>query len=243
MPEVRLSSLSAHGPDADVVIERFPCVVGRHSSCSWRLHHPSVSRRHCALSLRDGKVCVEDLGSSNGTLLNGESVSEPRPLADGDRLDVARLSFRIHLTGVAAEPGLAASPSAGREVLVVEDDTAMAGALALVLESWGHHVRVASDGPEALRVAKDAPPEVVLLDIGLPGMNGVEVARQLRAEPGLRQARLVAVTGDEGALDVLQSRAQFEQLLVKPVSPRVLREVVGHAANPRKAPSLEENRI
>jgi pSer/pThr/pTyr-binding forkhead associated (FHA) protein len=71
-----------------------------------------VSRRHCALSLRDGRVWVEDLGSRNGTRLNGQPLATPRPLEDGDRLEVAHLPFRVRLAEpVGAAPVLLPSPS------------------------------------------------------------------------------------------------------------------------------------
>ncbi len=216
------------------VIGRFPCVIGRQADCAVRLNDPLVSRRHCALTLREGRVWVEDLGSRNGTRLNGQPLEEALPLDDGDQLEVAHLFFRVGLDDGAAVARTerdvpAAAKGTGREVLLVEDDDSLARTLALLLESWGHRVRVARDGPEALREAKASPPEVVFLDIGLPGMNGLEVARRLRAEPDLRHARLVAVTGDEKATEVLQARAGFEQLLVKPVSPRVLLEALNPA--------------
>jgi CheY-like chemotaxis protein len=115
-------------------------------------------------------------------------------------------------------------------VLVVEDDDIMAHTLALLLRSWGHHVRIAHDGPEAIEAARDIPPEVVFLDIKLPTMSGLEVARRLQGEAKLRKARVVAVTGDEGATEVMRSPEQFAQLLVKPVSADVLREALAATA-------------
>ncbi len=235
MTTVHLWGLEPDGREGTpTVVRRFPCVVGRGADCQVRLADPLVSRRHCALTLREGRVWVEDLGSRNGTYLNGTPLEEALPLDDGDRLEVARLVYRVGLGGEQVEAARRqevrpAGKGQGREVLVVEDDTILAETLARLLESWGHRVRVVNDGPGALREAKASPPEVVFLDIGLPGMNGVEVARRLRAEPDLRHARLVAVTGDEGATEVLQARAGFEQLLVKPISPRVLLEALGRA--------------
>ncbi len=78
-------------------IDRFPCVVGRHSAADRRLSDPAVSRRHCAFTLREGRVWVEDLGSLNGTRLNDEPLTVARPVADGDLLDLAHLRFCIHL--------------------------------------------------------------------------------------------------------------------------------------------------
>ena len=104
MPEVLLLLAWGGGePDAEsalLPVTHFPCVVGRHTACDLFLGHPMVSRRHCALSLRDGRVWVEDLGSRSGTRLNGEPLAGARPLKDGDRLEVAHLPFRVRL----AEP-------------------------------------------------------------------------------------------------------------------------------------------
>jgi predicted component of type VI protein secretion system len=80
-------------PDAVVAIDQLPCVVGRHPDCDRRLHRPEVSRRHCAFWLCDGRAWVTDLGSSNGTRLNGKPLAKASPLAECDRLDLAGLPF------------------------------------------------------------------------------------------------------------------------------------------------------
>ena len=98
MHEFYLIQLWADGsgredPGAAVAIDQFPCVVGRHPGCDRRVNNPVVSRRHCAFWLRDGRAWVKDLGSSNGTRLNGKPLTKARPLAEGDRLDLAGLTF------------------------------------------------------------------------------------------------------------------------------------------------------
>ena len=230
-------SFSDDEDQAPITITRFPFVVGRHPDCDHRIDDPTISRRHCAFSLRGRRVWVEDLGSRNGTRLNGEPLTEPRPLGDGDRLDLYYLPFQVRLVGAAAAtvaPGAAdpdrAQAAGSRQVLVVEDDDTAAVALARLLQSWGCSVRLARDGVEAVRAAREEPPDTVFLDIRLPGMSGVEVARRLRRDAGLERARLVAVTGDEGAADVLRSPEKFAQLLVKPVSASALRDALGRPA-------------
>src|SRR6266545_2015760 len=79
-------------------------------------------------------------------------------------------------------------------VLVVDDCPDTRATLCALLRGWGREVNEAADGPAALSAASICP-DVVLLDIGLPGMDGYEVARQLRALPGLKKALLVAMTG------------------------------------------------
>jgi DNA-binding response OmpR family regulator len=105
---------------------------------------------------------------------------------------------------------------------VVDDNEDTADSLALLLNLWGHRACVAYDGPGALRVAKEYRPQVVLLDLGLPGRSGYEVARRLRAEPAL----LVAMTGP-GPEDRGRCReAGFDLYLTKPVDLVVLRELL-----------------
>ena len=105
-------------PGAVIAVDQLPCVVGRHAGCDRRIPNPVVSRRHCLFTWRDGLVWVEDLGSRNGTFLNGDPVHGPRPLADGDRLDIADLPFLClsRLTDEAAEEeGGGASAWPGRD--------------------------------------------------------------------------------------------------------------------------------
>src|SRR6185369_7558019 len=82
-----------------------------------------------------------------------------------------------------------------RRILVVDDNTDSAESLAQLMTILGHEVRVARDGFEALVTAEAFGPDVVLLDIGLPGIDGYEVARRLRRQPGGAQVTLVALTG------------------------------------------------
>ena len=88
----------------------------------------------------------------------------------------------------------------------------------------------AQDGPAALSLVAEFQPEIILLDIGLPGMDGYEVARQIRALPAGRSALIVAVTGYGRSSDRLQSQeAGFDHHLVKPVQPEVLQELIAAA--------------
>ncbi|HKV13009.1 MAG TPA: PAS domain-containing protein [Thermoanaerobaculia bacterium] len=113
-------------------------------------------------------------------------------------------------------------------ILLVEDNQDAAAALAELLGIWGHQVRVAYDGPAALEAAKASPPEMVLLDIGLPGMDGYEVARLLRGLPGLARATIVALTGYGQESDRRRSElAGIDHHLVKPVDVEHLRRLVG----------------
>jgi signal transduction histidine kinase len=122
----------------------------------------------------------------------------------------------------------AAGPSpGGRRVLVVDDNGDAAESLALLLRLAGHEARVAHDGPGALKEAEAFPPDAVLLDIGLPGMDGYEVARRLRRLEGARSATLVAVTGYGQDDDLRRSKeAGFDHHLIKPVDPSTLYDLL-----------------
>jgi signal transduction histidine kinase len=133
--------------------------------------------------------------------------------------------FTVRLPALGARaadsPAPAITPRANRRrrVLVVDDNLDAAESLALLMGQAGHEVSVAYDGPTALEQARATPPEVVLLDIGLPGgMDGYEVARRLRRDPTLSGAFLVAVTGWGREEDRERARqAGFDRHLVKPV--------------------------
>jgi CheY-like chemotaxis protein len=113
--------------------------------------------------------------------------------------------------------------SAGLRVLVVEDDAGLASDMALLLGRRGHQVRIASDGAAALEATQASPPDVVLLDIGLPGMDGYQVAKRVREEmvPAMPKAPLlIAVTGRDSEADRRRSQEVGIDLhLVKPVDP------------------------
>jgi CheY-like chemotaxis protein len=108
-------------------------------------------------------------------------------------------------------------------VLVVDDNADAAGTLAMLLELHGHTTREAGDGPAALATAAEFQPQMILLDIGLPGMDGYEVARKLRASPVTRSATLIALTGYGREEDrQLSLVAGFDHHLVKPADPATL---------------------
>jgi len=118
-----------------------------------------------------------------------------------------------------------------RRILVVDDNRDAAHALKLLLETDGHEVQVAADGAAGLAMARQYQPDVALLDIGLPHMDGYELARRMREEPGLGGSLLVAVTGYGQMHDRARASASgFNHHLVKPVEfsalQRLLRETV-----------------
>jgi signal transduction histidine kinase/CheY-like chemotaxis protein len=128
-----------------------------------------------------------------------------------------------------APPRDSAPPSPARDVLVVEDHEDSRDLLVLMLSSLGHSVRSAADGPSGLAEALAHPPDIMLVDIGLPGLDGYEVARRLRKELG-QQAFLVALTGYGQPSDRAQAlEAGFDVHLTKPVARPGIEKVLGAA--------------
>lgn len=125
-----------------------------------------------------------------------------------------------------ADPDLAAQ-SRRRCVLVVDDNHDSAESMQMLLQLWGHDAHCAHDGLDALEKAARLRPDVVLLDIGLPGISGYEVARRLRAQETAARAMLIAVTGYGQEEDKQLTRAAgFDHHLVKPVDPDVLEKML-----------------
>ena len=122
--------------------------------------------------------------------------------------------------------------AARRRILVADDNVDTAQSLTTMLEELGHDVRTAYDGEQAVDVARHFGPEIVLLDIGMPRLDGIAAAQRLRALPGGRRIVLVAVTGWGQARDVAAtSAAGFDRHLVKPVALERLDDILRETAD------------
>ncbi len=124
-------------------------------------------------------------------------------------------------------PQSARSTEPRLRILIVEDNRDAAISLKILLELYGHEVQVAYTGPEGVQKAHEAPPDVVVCDIGLPGLDGYGVARHLRSHPDTANARLIAVTGYGGEEDRRRSlESGFDYHLTKPADPDQLRQLL-----------------
>lgn len=123
---------------------------------------------------------------------------------------------------------MTSSPESSRRILIVDDGIGAAKMLQLLLSKLGpHEIEVAYDGLAALEAARRFAPDLVLLDIGLPRMDGYEVARQLRASADFKTTTLVAVTGYGDAEDRERSAAAgFNEHVVKPVDLETLKRLL-----------------
>ncbi|MBS1119037.1 MAG: sensor hybrid histidine kinase [Deltaproteobacteria bacterium] len=145
----------------------------------------------------------------------------------------AEFTIRLPLAGAAERTVGATAPelSPHRRVLVIEDNRDVAESLQDVLQLMGHDVRVAFDGSSGIAAAVEFHPDVVLCDIGLPGMDGYEVARQLRADDALSGALLVALSGYGQPEDRKRAAdAGFARHVVKPPTLEVLRSALAAGA-------------
>lgn len=112
-------------------------------------------------------------------------------------------------------------------ILVVEDDPESLQMMGALLGLWGYEPRLVPAGPAALAAVEEEMPDIVLLDLGLPGMDGFEVARRLRGRPGGRDVFIAAVTAYRGEEHQRQAReAGFDRYLMKPVDIDTLRQLL-----------------
>jgi PAS domain S-box-containing protein len=157
----------------------------------------------------------------------------------------AGAEFALRLPMVAAPkiadlPSVTQPPARGLRIVAVEDDEDAAVVLGEMLEILGHRVELARDGPEAIALVRRVRPDVLLCDIGLPGMSGYDVAQLLRADPAFRDLPLVALTGYASPADVQRAaEAGFDRHLAKPIPPVDLAAVLGEVvrARPQEPPA------
>jgi PAS domain S-box-containing protein len=152
--------------------------------------------------------------------------------------------FVIHLPAIAAAPVKREEPrrtdrelSLSCRVLIADDNHDAAVSLSMLLQSMGHDTRVVHDGIEALEAAELFRPDVVLLDIGMPRLNGYETARRMASQPWAATTQIVAVTGWGQETDRQRAKdAGFHRHLVKPVDLDALREVMSEGCEQRREP-------
>jgi two-component system CheB/CheR fusion protein len=135
------------------------------------------------------------------------------------------------------------APALPRRVLVVDDCRDTTASLSMLLSYWGHDVRTAHEGRSALDVARLFRPEVILVDIGMPGMSGFELARRLRQEAHLTEALMITISGFSREEDRrLSLEAGCDGHLVKPVEPELLCQLVRSGCREAPLPSLTLDR-
>lgn len=170
------------------------------------------------VELHGGKVEAESAG-----LNRGSTFTVRLPLAPSERAELSPISER--------------APAARRNdrILLVDDNTDAADLLALMLDQAGYETTAVTDGPAAIEAAQRLTPQIVILDIGLPGMTGYEVAEVLRQDPRLTGTSLIALTGWGTPEDKRKALAAgFDVHLTKPVAAEDLHAALGRAAAIRR---------
>jgi len=223
--------LSLDGMDGFAVLRVRDTGVGIDPAMIPRLFQPfsqadtTLNRRLGGLGL--GLALVKGLVEAHGGTIDVSSGGKGAGSEFVVRLPLAAAPARVEVVPAAA-------PRSHR-ILVIEDNLDAAESLRLALELEGHEVAVAHDGPQGIARARELTPEVVLCDIGLPGMDGYAVAKALRRENGLRDTLLVALTGYALPEDERRAaEAGFDAHLTKPATVEGVQEVMGRA--PRRTP-------
>ncbi|MHB1559970.1 MAG: hybrid sensor histidine kinase/response regulator [Isosphaeraceae bacterium] len=174
--------------------------------------------------LHGGSVSAEALGPGGGTELTLRLPAASISAATAPRARQAG--------GARAAATVATPPEPSARILVVDDNVDTARGLARLLEMAGHEVRVAHDGRQAIEAAHEILPQLILLDIVLPGMDGREVARTLRADPIHRDAVIVAVSGYGEDDEARADSTDFDHHMVKPIDNQALRALIDRAIRP-----------
>jgi CheY-like chemotaxis protein len=173
-----------------------------------------------------GLALARRLAEMHGGTLEAQSDGPGRGSTFTLRVPLAALGPQVR-----PSPASPDAPIAGKRVLVVDDNQDSAESLGMLLELLGAEVRVANDGPEALDAFRDHEPEVVVLDIGMPSMDGYQVARAIRERFPERRPVLVALTGWGQEQDRREAReAGFDHHMVKPADVDKLRRLLASVA-------------
>lgn len=204
-----------------------------------------VSRQHALIMAQENRMKVKDLGSVNGTRLNGYVLMPHQEyrLMHGDELEIGRMKLQVRFAVV---PTMGTAPldsnvseapipkvGAGERVLVVEDDHDVGKVFQLALESAGFKVELAENAVQALSIVTKDLPAVMVVDLMLPDMNGLDLVRYIRKMEGGKNIRLVVCSGATGGFHISQAKDQgVESFLSKPVSVDDLVSAVAKLSSP-----------
>lgn len=187
-------------------------------------HVLGVSRQHASVSVLKDRVVIKDMNSANGTFLNGHVLTpgEDYRLRHGDQLSFGQLHLQVQfvVTPGDQENATVEIPiiGGGQYALVVDDDGDVARLLGSILEKAGFEVRLASNAVEALNKMTEKLPNVLIFELVLPDMNGLDLARYVRRQPEGHRVPMIALSAASGGFHTNQAReAGVNIVLTKPV--------------------------
>jgi CheY-like chemotaxis protein len=226
-PEGGRIQVTAWRDDGHVVLRVADSGIGMRPEVLSRIFDLFVQEERGRDSSREGLGIGLSIAKGLVELHGGTIVARSDGEGQGSEF-VIRLPLAEEESRAVDQPGPArAERRPGKRVLVVDDNRDGAELLEEVFRALGHTTRLAYDGEDALELAREFRPEIAFLDIGLPVMDGYQLARRMRAAPGLRDVRLVAVTGFGQEADRGRAReAGFDEHMVKPVEIEALRQLM-----------------
>ena len=185
----------------------------------------SLERTRTGLGI--GLTLVKRLVELHG----GSILAQSAGLGRGSEF-IVRLPMLVDVRQPLHSPNTStAKAESPKRILVTDDNQDAANSVAMLLRLSGHEVETAYDGIKAVQKAESYQPDIMLLDIGLPGMNGYDVCRSIRQQPWGKSIRIVALTGWGQDQDRRTAReAGFDDHLVKPVDPQTLRQAISAAS-------------
>jgi CheY-like chemotaxis protein len=218
--------LSVEQSGAEALITVTDDGIGFPSDLARQLFEPFAQwapAEHAAAGLGIGLALVRGIVELHG----GTAQASSEGPGKGSRFEVRLPLAAAGQPAAPRAPGVLPTAPPGVRVLVADDNRDAADTLCRLLSLYGYEVRAAYDGSAALEVCDSFRPHAAVLDIGMPGRNGYEVARSLRERRG-KELRLVALSGWGSESDVQRARdAGFDEHLTKPADPALLNEMLG----------------
>lgn len=191
-------------------------------------YRKGVSREHAVVVVRDDGLFIKDLGSTNGTRLNDFELlaGEQYRLRHGDEISIGQLRIQVGLTVVPAQLGDAPMlpddvpvVGSGQHVLVIEDDKEVGAVFTMALEQAGFSVTLANTAESGLGYITHQAPNVIILDLYLPDMNGLELLRYVRRQPQTKATPLLVVSSATGGYQKKEAlEAGANNFLGKPIN-------------------------
>ncbi|MEZ5653728.1 MAG: PAS domain-containing protein [Burkholderiaceae bacterium] len=217
--------LSAYQQGADAVITVSDNGIGIAPDQQERIFEMFAQIDHAQITghtgLGVGLALVRSLVQMHGGNISVHSDGPDQGSTFTVRLPVSEQQFPTEQAAV--DPGAGPEDTPSLRILVVDDNDDAAQSLTMLIENLGYEVHTASDGRQAIIAAADLRPDIVLMDIGMPGMNGIEAARAIRNEPWGKKPVLIALTGWGQDSDRQQTEeAGFDQHFVKPIDAAAL---------------------